>query len=779
MIRGTSHSLPTNWRTAVAVLLCICAGLLAWPDAAIADASPTPTATMMPTPPPQTPAPVFLTPTPSAQDYPHINRGATPVPTETPGPLTSPSAQPTEAPPPEGLARVTADQLYGKNTPTGGFTALGHVHLEYADADVRADQAVYDAKTKILRATGHVLFTQANGDSATAQALEYESDTDRVTMFGVAGQTAALFYQGEQIQGQLYYRGSQAIVDSNGHTTIRDGWLTTCDLHHVAYHITGKEIEVRPHDRVIVHHSALYLGKYVVAALGIFVLPLTEISQRQTAYAPRVGYNSSEGFFVRNFINFYHNANLYGTYHVDYFQKVGFGFGADIFFQQRNGRGGGSLTVYRLSNNGRQQQLTGSRSSTQVSLNLQHIFSDHLTGALQFNYSGTSAVFTALPATTTANLSITHNGARSTTSYILTNVRTGPSSSFGGIFNHTIAFSPVFSQTIGINLQSNTNPEAFSRAIGLNLDTHVSARAFDADLVESTNHGFQTSGIDTANEVTTPITAIQRIPELTLRARPFLLTSLRLPVSITLIDGVYNDQFDSFQTSRYEANAQFGPGLLRAGNNTVINASLTLRQDAYGTGDLQGSINEQVALQQFFGHHADNTLSYTAESVRGFTPLPALDKQFGSDQIGEVLNVYNSTIYRFSASTSYDFHNKFLSPINYQLNLQPNPYALLTLGTSYDPHGTGYSPLAITLATPLSRNDYLQFYGNYDFKLHGLQGQNYFLSHTVNDCYQVRLAYHQPLKEFDLSVSLLAFPNESATFGINNNGPIIAESFGQ
>ncbi|MDQ6780013.1 MAG: hypothetical protein M3Z37_02510 [Candidatus Eremiobacteraeota bacterium] len=756
----------------LAVLLCFWLSALGSAVRAQADSSPTPTPA--PTPPPQTPAPAFVTAPPAAEDFPHINRGSTPVPTAQPASPT-PAGVSTEAPPPEGMARITADQLYGKNSPEGGFTALGHVDLAYADAEVKADQAVYDAKTKILRATGHVHFTQANGDAATAQALEYESDTDRVTMFGVEGQTAALFYQGQQIQGHLYYRGSSAVVDGNGHTIIRDGWLTTCELSHVAYHITGKEIEVRPHDRLIVRHSSLWLGKYVVAALGIFVLPLTDIGQRQTAYAPRVGYNSSEGFFVRNFINFYHSQNLYGTYHVDYFTKVGLGLGADIYFQQRNGRGGGSLTIYQLRNNAQQQALTGSRNSTTAALNLTHIFSDHLTGALQFNYSGTSAVFTALPATTTANLTVTHNGARSTTSYILSNVRTGPSSSFGAIFNHTIAFSPTFSQSVGLNLLSNTNPGTFSRAVGLNLDTHVSGRAFDADLVESTNHGFQTTNIDTPAELTTPVTAIQRVPELTLRARPFIITSLRLPVSVTLIDGNYNDQFDNVQTTRYEANAQLGPGILRIGNAAVLNASVTLRQDAYGTGDLLGSINEQFGLQQFFGHHADNTLSYTATSVRGFTPLPSLDRQFGSDQVGEVLNVYNSNVYRFSASTSYDFHNKFLSPINYQLNLQPNPYALVTLGTSYDPHGTGYSPLAITLATPLTANDYLQFSGNYDFKLHGLQGQNYFLSHTVSDCYQVRLAYRQPLKEWDISLSLLAFPNESATFGINNNGPILAQ----
>jgi hypothetical protein len=726
-----------------------------------------------------TPAPALTTPTPSAEDFPRINRGATPIPTSAPAASPLPGAAAALPPPGAGLARLTADQIYGNSSPSGGFTASGHVVLVYGDSNVKSDQAVYNAVTQTLRATGHVVFTQANGDSATAAALEYHADSDRATLLGVTGQTSAIYHEGRQIQGQLYYRGEQAYIDGDGHTIIKNGWVTTCDPRHVAYHITGKEIEVRPHDRLIVHSSALFLGKLLVAALGLFVLPLTETESRPTAYAPRVGYNSTEGLFVRNFLNFYRSPQWYGTYHVDYFQKVGVGLGADLYFQRRDGRGGGSLTLYNLRNNSRQEDLTGTKNSTQANLNLQRIFNDHLTSSLQFSYSGQSAVFTALPPTTSANLSVTHTGARSNTSYIFTNTSTGPSTSFGGIFNHTIAFSPLFSQTVALNLQDNTNPESFSRTIGLNLDTHVSARSFDADLLTSTNHGFQTSGIGTPFETTTPVIGIQRVPELTLRARPFLISSLRLPVSLTLVDGIYDDEYDNIETTRYEANAQLGPALLKVGNSALLNASATIRQDAYGSGDLLGSINEQVSLQQFFGRHADNTLSYSAASVRGYTPLPSLDRQFGFDQINEALNIYNASIYRFTAFTSYDFRNKFLSIVNYQLNVQPNPYSLVTLGTSYDPHGTGYSPLAITLATPLSHNDYFQFSGNYDFKLHGLQGQNYFLSHTVNDCYQVRVAYLQPLKEVDLSVSLLAFPGESATFGINNNGPIIAQSFGQ
>ncbi len=742
---------------------------------------PSPTPTMTPIVSPGiggTPYPLFVTPPPNPEDFPRINRGATPIPTQTPSPPPNPEATPAPSPLPSGIARVTADELYGNNGPTGGFTAYGHVHLEYSNANVTADQAVYDATTKILRATGHVHVAEENGDTATASALEYHSDTDRSELFDVEGSTAAIYFQGEQIQGHLYYKGKEATLDPGGHTIIKDGWISTCEPGHVAYHITGREIEIRPHDRLIAKGSTLFLGAVAVAALGVLALPLTEIAQRHpTSYTPRIGYNSVYGVFIREFINFYRGPNWYGTYHIDFYQKVGIGLGADFYFQRLDGKGGGEFTFYELNNNAEQQALSGTRKTITATLNMQRLFTPHLDAAISVNYSGQSAVFTALPTTTSANLSVTHSGERSTTSYIVTDNATGPSHAFGGIVQHTVAFSPAFTQSVGFNLQDNTNPGAFSSAIGFNWDTHLTAHSFDADLVISTNHGQQINGIGTDMETSTPVIGIQRVPELSIRARPFQISNLRLPVSAALIDGIYDDGYDNIETSRLDFNAQLGPGIYRIGDEAVINAGATVHQDAYGTGDLQGALGFQGTLQNFFGHHADNTLIYTDQSVRGYTPMPSLDKLTGSNQISEVLNVYNASFYRFTASTNYDFTTKFLSTINYQLTVDPSPYSFINLGTSYDPHGTGYSPLVISLAAPVTRTDYVQFSGDYDFQQHSLQGQNWYLTHTVSNCYVVRIAYLQPLKEVDVSLALLAFPGQTASFGINNNGPIIAQPF--
>ncbi|MBV8282692.1 MAG: hypothetical protein JO347_11625, partial [Candidatus Eremiobacteraeota bacterium] len=52
-----------------------------------------------------------------------------------------------------------------------------------------------------------------------------------------------------------------------------------------------------------------------------------------------------------------------------------------------------------------------------------------------------------------------------------------------------------------------------------------------------------------------------------------------------------------------------------------------------------------------------------------------------------------------------------------------------------------------------------------------------FLTHTVGDCYQIRLAYRQALHEFDVSFALLAFPSQAVNFGLTGSS-ILPQSFG-
>jgi hypothetical protein len=739
--------------------------------------------------PGSSPQPLFYAgPTPSPQDdIPTIYHAPLPIPSPQPSgatPGASPGPTSTTVPLPQGAAVVKADQMYGSGGPKGDITALGHVDIKYGDVDINSDQAVYNGVTKIITATGHVKFVNANGDTATASTLDYDTNDGRVTMNDVNGQSSSLYAQGQPIQGYLYYKAQQVTSYPDGHTVLKNGWITTCDLSHVAYHITGKEIEVRPGDRIIARHSALFLGKYLVAALGILVIPLSRAStQHPSAIAPRVGYNSSFGWFVKTYINFYRNPYFYGTYHVDYYQKVGIGLGIDLNMYRADQRGQALISLYNLHSNQQQIALTGQKNTFQGSVSVTEPFGAHIVTSLNVNYSGQSSVFSSIPPQTQANLSVAHTGTRTQTNYGLTFSNSGGNSSLGLTSNHTIQFSQTLSQSVGISI-NNTHVvgSSFSHSVALNTDTHFSGNAVDGDLVVETSHGYQ---YDSVLGTRADLLSFQKLPELTLNGRAFEIDQ-RVPVAITLTGGVYDDPYETFgnttqhvETSRLEAGIQLGDALLRIGQHSDFTAAATIRQDAYGTGDLRGLFGDSFTLNTLYGTHADTRLTYAVNSVRGFTPLQSFDGEFSSNTYNESLDIYNGSYYRLTASTAYDVLQHFQSSISYSLTAYPGPYSALTLGTSFDPHGTGYGPMTIQLQTPVSKLDFFQMQANYDFKLHGLQGQNYYLTHNVDNCYLVRVAYLQPLHEVDLSVELLAFPGQGVNFGFTKQGSLIPQSFGQ
>lgn len=788
--------------------ICLFGWLAATPGARSALAAPAPTPT-----PSQVPFYALPYATPNV-DVPTIYHAPIPIPVQSneaggqpneaggaaPGQAPAPSS--TSVPLSQGMVLIKADELYGNGGPTGDITALGHVDITYSTVDITSDQAVYDGATKIITATGHVQFVDAQGDTATAKTLQYRTTDGEVVMTDVQGQSSQIYASGQQIQGYLYYKAQKVTSYPDGHTVLEHGWVTTCDLDHVAYHITGKEIEIRPGDRVIAHSSDLYLGKYLVAALGIVVIPLSRAAavQHASALVPEVGYNSSVGYFVKTYINFYRNPYLYGTYHVDYYTRVGIGLGADVYFYRKDGRGQGTLTFYDLYSNKTQIALTGQKNSFQANLNMQEPLGQHLTSSLYYAYTGQSSIFSPIPSQTTANVSINHTGARTQTAYGLDLSNSGGNSSLGLTLSHTIQFSEDLSQNISISSQNtNVSGISFSHAVGLDTDTHFNGRALDGDLTVDTSNGFTYTaplpGATPAVGTRTPLLAFQKVPELTLDSHPLEIDQV-VPLDFTLIAGVYKDPYEStssggaglgllgsstssgLETSRLEAGLQLGDALMKIGGNSDLTAMATLKQDAYGTGDLRGILGEDYSLHTLFGDHADTTLAYDMQSVRGFTPLSSFDGETSTNTYTESFDFYNASYYRLTASTDYDVIGHQQGPITYQLTALPGRYSTVTLGTSFDTTGGGYGPLTIQASTPIGKYDYLQMLADYDFKLHGLQDQNYYLTHSVNNCYIVKIAYLQPLREVDVSVSLLAFPGEGANFGFSGANSLIPTSFG-
>ena len=86
--------------------------------------------------------------------------------------------------------------------------------------------------------------------------------------------------------------------------------------------------------------------------------------------------------------------------------------------------------------------------------------------------------------------------------------------------------------------------------------------------------------------------------------------------------------------------------------------------------------------------------------------------------------------------------------------------------------------MKVTVFMPFGRGSVLQFLGDIDWKNKGrLENKSIYYSRIIGDCYQVQLQYNQNARAINVTVSLLAFPSEAATFGVTTTGSIIPSSF--
>ena len=210
---------------------------------------------------------------------------------------------------------------------------------------------------------------------------------------------------------------------------------------------------------------------------------------------------------------------------------------------------------------------------------------------------------------------------------------------------------------------------------------------------------------------------------------------------------------------------------------------MTLQQDAYWTGDLKAQIGQQATLTTPLFGHLINTISYNESHVNGplSEPFKSIDVLGdGTKQANDVLRIFNGDVYSLSL-TATTFFNRQAQSVGYQLTSRPSPRSTLSLGGAFTPgSGNGFDRTSVQVATPFGYQSDLQVSMNVNWKAHmRLENKNIYYRHVVGNCYELRLAYNQDLKQVTASVNLLAFPSRVANFGLGQAslGSIIPQSF--
>ncbi|TAM62382.1 hypothetical protein EPN52_00380 [bacterium] len=682
------------------------------------------------------------------------------MPAEVPTPA-GPTPIPTLGP---DQVAVIADRVTGTNAEHQPMDADGNVRVYYRDAILSGDHAHYDGD-RTITLTGNPSLRNQRGDAVlNAQVITFDTVKGLATLTGGTGATT----EGVE-HGRLYYTGTRIEALRSGVTHIDQPSFTTCDVPKAGYHIAARSADLYPNDKLIARKAVLYLGLIPVAYIPVLVIGLARRPARfVNSSTPELGYTQTTGVFAKERLGFYRSDDWYGYYVLNYFQKLGMELGYVAFYRRADNRRSGSINFDDFNYN----KLSGGQKRYNLAINDAENFSQRLRGNFAFTYNGNYGPFVYLPPSFSLNSSVSYAGIRGQENYTFSRYQSGSqqaNTAYG--FTDSRQLSAHVSEQINISQSSNRN-ELFTTGntdvLHLNSLTHVTERGFDADInVDKTNQTF--------------LAGIDKLPEITLR--PHLRSFTRFPYSLNFVLGRYHEFPTNVETSKEEANLTLGPVYYRVFNNTDFNMGVNVRQDVYGTGDEKAQITQNMALSSTFGRHVTNSLSYNEINTNGnrFGPFQTLDVLGGnSSSAQDVLRVFNQSYYNLTLSTGTSF-NHIAQPVSYQLTLRPFSVAYVQLGGSYDPSYSKFGPTNVQIATPFGHDSEIQiaanvFYGGV-FGQRGIRNKAIYYRHIVGNCYEVQLSYREDLKEFDATINLLAFPSRAASFGINQNGPIIPQSF--
>lgn len=720
-------------------------------------------------------APPIPTPTPSPETSGEpiflIRGGETPPPITpagqaTPEPTAAPTGAPTLAP---GYVAVVADRVVGGTHRGEPGDALGNVHIYYRDEEIVGDKAHFDGD-RTVTITGHpFLIDHAHDSILTADAITFDTIEETAKLENGNGETA----QGIE-RGFVHFKADDLHTDQDGSAHGLNPSVTTCENPRAGYHITGKSIDVVPGDKIVINKAILWLGAAAVFYLPRLVIPLRTVEDQRARpqFFPEVGYDSYEGAWIKFHVPFGKDQFYYGYYIVNYYTKLGLGIGYVGFYASKKGRRTVSINVYAQND-----RIQGTRTYN-AAIQEQENFSQHLRGNFQFGYQSNYGALTNIPPNENLSAAIVHQTQNASQNYSFTHSSVGTESSSNSYsITDTRQFNQNLDQSVSLNMSnssSNFGFESFNASTEFDYLMHYVTSGADYQLEYDKTFSQQGYGIN-------------KIPEFQVRPYEFF-PHFFFPLSAQLTFGEYSEppaQFpgsQSLATWRGDAGLVLGPALAKIWGSD-FEATVNVDQYAYGTGDLKAAISQTMSLTTPIGNHIVNSLTYNEANYNGpaLVPFQYLDQQptDNTKNAQDLIRFFNDDVYTASFGFSTNFDG-VAQPISYQITAKPSARSVVLLSGSFIPGpGLGFETTNLQLSTPFGRDASLQFITDLNWKGGGelFADKVIYYTRTIGNCYQIQVLYSEASQSINVGLSLLAFPNQTATFAVGQPGSIIPSTF--
>ena len=636
--------------------------------------------------------------------------------------------------------------------------AKGGALLKYQDIEVTADYLKINLTTHLLFASDKVLFKQDKTETY-CEELSYNWKTKKIILLKLKAELT-----GEGIKGKIYYQGEK--MENFPETVeLTEGSFTTCELEEPHYHIIAKEMIIYPKDKIIARNISWYEGKTKIITLPYFLIFLDR--KTQLPILPKIGQNSTEGWFIKNYFNYYINEKSYGTLYIDWMEKRGIGTGLKQIWEigDENNAGETSLYLYQIK-----AKSTGNFNLS-GELKYAQEFENNIKTQMTLNYSGSKAeggelLSNNLKSQFTLDKSGEKYTLKITGKYDFSGTGLGEEdlSINGNIkLNYNYTFNDSLSSALSL-LYTDKNPAGQEVAdLELTPKWELKYKGEGYTLNMATEKRYDLEGDLYTGEDISKI--IDRLPEIVFKKDPTALGDTKITYNIDASVGHF------YEAATLEDNwrGEYIVNLNRPFNlskNITLTPSGIFRQDVYLTGEARYLVGGKIDLKASSDNNfISSTLSYNYNKSVGPTP-------FNFDYISPLTNSISGKVtlkssekIKLDLSTNYNFVTEDFGNLVAKLEYKPKDDWKMNFSSSYNLNSMEWTKQINSQLDLQLTNDWrIKYKGVVD--LDGFKLTNSIVGITRDlHCREITINYKQATKSFWVEFYIKAFPTEKITLG--------------
>ena len=635
--------------------------------------------------------------------------------------------------------------------------AKGGALLKYQDIEVKADYLKINLTTNLLFATGKVSFTQENLKT-NGEELSYNWKTKKIILLQSKGEIT-----GKGIKGKIYYQGEK-MENFAKYTEFTEESFTTCDLEEPHYHIIAKEMIIYPKDKIIARNISWYEGKTKIITLPYFLIFLDR--KTQLPILPKIGQNSTEGWFIKTNFNYYIDEKSYGTLYVDWMENKGLGIGLKQTWEigDEDNAGETSLYLYQIK-----AKSTGNFNLT-GEIKYSQEFENNIKTQVTLDYSGIKAeggelLSNNLKSQFTLDKPGEKYTLKITGKYDFSGTGLGQEdlSISGNIkLNYNYTFNDKLNSALSL-IFTDKNPadqEVADLELTPKWEIKYSGKGYTLNMV--TEKRFDIEGDSYTGETLSKI--IDRLPEIVFNKDSATLGDTKITYDIKASVG----HFYEAATEEDNTRGEFITDLkwpLNLGKYLTLTSSGIFQQDVYLTGEARYLLGGKLDLKSSYKDFISASLVYSYNKSEGPTP-------FNFDYISPLTNTITGKLsltpsekIKLDLSTNYNFVTEDFGNLVAKLEYKPKDDWKMDFSSSYNLNSMEWNKQINSQLDLQLNNDWrIKYKGIID--LDGFKLTNSIVGITRDlHCREITINYKQATKSFWVEFYIKAFPTEKITLG--------------